>query len=339
MQNPYNATKSYNNYRLTDTIKWRPLPNWALFFIEIGRYIQRNKSATIYINFIDDIIPANFISFGVLQEGYLAYKEIALDSNWINNNLSTGDIVYIRESHESDNWRQGEIKKVYEIDNVDEKFNPYVEIESKRPKEKPLFTSKPKTLLLEEVRLGGELKKTSGSKVKLNDTLKPGITKNFPKEIINKIKFFNEDYINLVGFNKEKPFKEFSKSIQLSSNERDKIFKLDDWFYFSDDTHNLININSVKSASSDYDPKAVNIFLDSSASLSYSNLKSEKNVYLINRMKVHEHNIDDMERVSENIIKENLFNTENINQEIISWIKNKEIEVPKGVEFYAYRKI
>lgn len=339
MQNTYSTKNYHSHYRLNKTTKWNFLPNWALFFIEVGRFLQRNKSATIYINYIDDIIPANFISFGILQEAYSAYNELVPDSKWINSNLKTGDKVYIRESKESESWRQGEIKKIYEIDSVDTKFNPYVEIESHRPKEKPLFTSKPKTLLMEEVRLGGELKKTSGSKVKLNDTLKSGITNCFPEGIVNKIKFFNEDFINLVGFNKEKSFKEFSKSIQLSSNERETIFKLDDWFYFSDDTHNLININTVKSESSKYNSKAVNIFLDSSASLSYSNFKSEKNIYLINRMKVHDYNIDDMERVSENIIKENLFNTENINQEIISWIKSKEIEVPKGVEFYAYRKI
>lgn len=319
------------------TEKWEPIPNWIKFFLEIGKFATRNDSVNIYISYIDDIIPASFISLGAVIGKYVEYQDIEIDSEWINSNLSVGDSVYYRKSIDSNTWQLGKVVNIYNNKHVNEKFNPYVVIETQIPKEEPLFDNIPLTLLLDKVRLGGNVKKTSGNIVKLNDCLKPKFDYFFNDDIKKHIKFRSENIVNIIGSRKENDFREFSRRCQLRLFSLKTVVKIDDWLYYGDEQYNLNNLSFIKSPTTRKDNKSLNIFMDSTAVLNFSEINSKRNVFIVNRMKVYDYNMDNIERVSQNIIKNNLFNNTNLTDDLIKLLSKKNIEIPKGVELYAYR--
>lgn len=328
-------------YKINGESTWRNLPNWAIFFIEVGKFIERNDDTTLYINYLDDIIPASFISFGILNSAYSQYKEEINLKNWLFENIKIGTTVsYLYdEKGNSQVWRQGEIIDIYNEESLNKEFNPFIKLKISLPGQSPLSQSVSYKHLFKKIRIGGSVKNTAGSTVFLKDDLKKDLREYFPKEISSKIKFFNTTIINFIGHNKYNPIQKFTRSFKLSERLDDTIkqYQLNSWFYSEKDSYNLTNINVISSDSvpHEYNDR-VNLFVGANASLKYYQNQSSRNVFLVDRSIIHS---DSVETLSDIIAKDNMLGVENITSDIINYFNKKNISIPKGVELYAYRKI
>lgn len=268
-------------YALNQSNKVEKMPQWVNFFIEVGRYIAESNELTLYLNFLDDVIPASFISLGILDSIYGKYENDFILEKWISKNIKKSQVVsylFNENANGSQEWRKAKVLEIKNIQGVDDKFNPYLIVEIELPKQRPITQQVPKTKILEKVRVGGRVKRTAGSTVYINDRLSKRFKNLFSESTIDILKFTNQDYINLIGYGKTAKFKEFSESITLygPQKEDNASFKLSDWFYFEDSTNNLANINIINSESSNFDNKNTNLFVGANAGLRYYNFKNKK---------------------------------------------------------------
>ena len=316
----------------------KELPKWVEFFIEIGRFIADIEEITLYINYLDDIIPATFISLGILDSKYREYEEQFSLEKWMEKNFKRNQAVsylYSEKSDGSKEWKKSKVLEVKKFENMNDTFNPYLILELKLPQQKPLIQQIPKTHILSKVRVGGRVRKTAGSTVYIDDKLNQRFKKLFSENTVDIIKFTNQDYINLIGHGKKHSFEKFSKRFHIygSSNENSSGFKLSDWFYFEDTHSNLTNINVINSKASNFVEDNINIFLGANSGLGYYNFKNKKNIYLVNRMN---NSIDSINRLTENLEKETMTTSTDITSTVIAYLDKKGVSLPKGVELFAY---
>ena len=159
-------TKLY--YKLSNgskTKSWSELENWMKFFIFLGRYIQSKKKLTVYISYLNDVIPAVLLSFGAICK---KYEEVTYDKTplWkdIINSLNIGDKVTYFEGGE---WNEAIYIDSEFIGNPE--FDPYLVVKiERRGKLKGLYRI-PRTKIEEKVRVNVGYKKTTGSIVKMNE--------------------------------------------------------------------------------------------------------------------------------------------------------------------------
>lgn len=312
------------------------LPTWAVFFLEVGRYIAENDKVTLYINYLDEIIPAVFITLGILDFEYSQCENQFDLMKCLDTNLVRGSYVsYLYKSNNNKpEWKKAKVIDIKNIENMD-KFNPYLTVELDLPKQKEYIQKIPSTKILERIRIGGTTRKTAGSTVYVDDNLNKNFKNIFTEETIKIMKFNNRKYVNLIGRGVEKQFEKFSDQITLLRTfYNEKInFKPREWFYFESDSNHFSNINVINSDKSNFIDDNINIYVGASAGLQNFNHRNDKNVFLVNRMNISN---DFAERLSNNIVKETMFSSSDITNNLLSHLNEKEIQIPKGVEILAY---
>lgn len=323
-----------NEYRLTYPYKseWNNIERWMWFYYCLGEFVKKQSSIDVVISYIDDIVPSLFISLGVIRaELASTCKENKVE---LTEGLEIGpgdEVAYL----DGEGWRKATIIAIENDENAyDEKFNPYIRLKVERSKGNGTLESVPRTLWNKKIRISANYKKTSGSVVHLNDALSENFTKRYGAEICDKLKFYNEKYVNLVGTGIENSLLELMELFQFRDQKGN--FTFNDFIYLSDKNLNYSNVNVIKSDKSDLQisENSVSIFVGSSAGLNLHDFKASKNVYLINRKRMNLLNNEILEtQIKQEIVSKN---NEHLTEKLKKFLSNKNVQVPKGCELIVY---
>lgn len=318
-----------------------PLPRWATFFIEIGRYLEESDEVSIYVNYLDDIMPSTFVALGILDSIYKRYEDKFFLEEWINKNIRKGQevsYIYEEKKNKAKFWRKATVVDVKHLDYMNEKFNPYVILEVNLPKKQKVIDKVPKTQIMEKIRIGGNVRNTAGSRVFIDDRLNKRFRKLFSNHTVDIIKFTNQQHINLIGHGKRNCFEKFAQQISIYGSDvlGEEGFKLSDWFYFESTSNNLANLNMINSESSIFNNNNINIFIGANTSLRYYNFSNKKNIYLVDRLDISN---DSAESLSVNLMKDTMLGSKDVTLELLKYLEESKVLIPKGVELFAFRKV
>lgn len=344
-KNFFNQENIFNNFKYRDSnIKsdWKESENWMDFFIQLGNYIFNKEEVSVYISYVNEIIPAMFVLLGIvessisnlrLHENHL--EKIILDS------LSVGDYVVVRENSKEDNWYPAIIKNI-ENSHKKSNFNPIITTDiledknkNKKSKSKFISFSIPKPFLVHRVRMNANVKKTAGNKVLLDDRLSEYLEDNYSNQIVNALKMMNRDYVNVFGIGVEKSLIELRKQIEFSDGAN--IFNSNDLLFFLSDGYNYKNVNFINSLESEpkYFEEAISIFVGDNSGNRFARYKAKRNVYLTNRLKMNQ---DSNEMLVQRLEKENIGqNTDEMTEELLIYFKKQGVNIPRGVELYVFK--
>ncbi|MGO4994503.1 hypothetical protein ACTQ5F_05635 [Jeotgalibaca porci] len=331
--------EEYSNlteYRIINMMRteWAQIESWMAFFIKLGEFVRKQSNINVYINYIDDVIPTLFISLGVI---YAALSELSNENKEvveIEDGLEVGpgdEVAYL----DGNGWRRATIIAIEKDDNAySERFNPYIRLQVERAKGNGTLESVPRTLWSKKIRMSANYKKTSGSVVRLNDDLSENLIKRCGNDICEKLKFYNEKYINLIGSGIEKNIEEIIDFFKF----RDKYgeYTMKDYIYFSERGLNYSNVNIIKSDK--FEPynseEVVSVFVGSSSALNLNQYKTLKNIYIINRKRLNLLNNEVLEtQVSQEMVNQK---NDKLYSELQIFLENHGVKVPKGCELIVY---
>lgn len=333
----------FNNFKYRDSnIKsdWKKSENWMDFFIQLGNYVFNKEEVSVYISYVNEIIPSMFVLLGIaessisnlrLNENHL--EKIILDS------LSVGDHVVVKENSKDDNWYPAKIKSI-ENSYEEPDLNPMIIIDTledknKKSKSKFISFSIPKRLLVHRVRMNANVKKTAGNNVLLDDGLSEYLEEKYSQRIVNALKMMNKDCVNVFGIGVEKSLIELRKQIEFSDGVN--IFNSNDLLFFLSDSYNYKNVNFVNSLESEpkYFAEAISMFVGDNSGNRFAKYKTKKNIYLTNRLKMNQ---DSNEMLVQRLEKENIGqNTDEMTKELLIHLKKQGVNIPRGVELYVFK--
>src|SRR5699024_4572498 len=315
---------SVTHYKLNGKSSWNLMENWMHFFIEIGKFFQDSPDGNLIISYIDEELPAYFLSLGVVLQSYDNYmnKEEDLDNYFLDYVSSNKTILIDMQEF---GWRKGSIIGIERIESLSEKFNPYLTILVDIPGQSEVKERVPRTLWEERLRVPKNYKNTAGSKVIFSEYIDYTIRSRYGDKISRKLLTNNECFVNLIGREISVKFENFIEKMELKfyDNSGTTIDKL---IYISGKENNFSNLNIYKSQGDENINEAINIYVGATAGLANYNL-GNKNIYLLNRKKINTEN--------NYLLVDNLLKSSNQQQEMTSdienYLKNKGLDVPRGL--------
>lgn len=332
-------SKEYGNqmkYRLIPTLegKWQQVEAWMEFFFKLGEFISKQSTIDLYINYIDDSIPSLFISLGVIHTALTEMSSEKKEVVEIEEGLEVGpgdEVAYF----DGNKWRRAVITAIERDENAyAEKFNPYIRLQVDRARGNNTLESVPRTLWNKKIRISANFKKTNGSVVRLNDDLSENLILRHGTEACEKLKFYNDKYVNLIGNGIENNLEEIIKLFQFKDEKG--IFTLSDYIYFNNRTLNYSNVNIIKSDKFEVNNTdgIISMFVGSSSALNLNEYKTQKNIYIINRKRVNLLNNEVLEtQISQDMLNQK---TDNSYKELQNFLSSYKLEVPKGCELNVY---
>lgn len=334
---------------------WSEIEEWMVFFILLGKYVQSSKKISVYVNYMDDKIPAVLLTFGAIWQKFeeIRQNRIPLWKEMLNS-LSEGDKVTYFDGR---NWNEAEVKGLEYNGNPE--FDPYLVVEiTKRGNKKGTY-SIPKTLLGNRIRVNANYKKTTGSGVKLNEDFSPALQSLFGTKTCKKIIQIGDPLVYLIGRGIQKDIIQtrniFCLVLDGTSNreKRSDTFigekaspngdlsiqslrlSLRDVLVIEDDVKSYQNINFIKSEMPDVEnliSESIRMFVGANNANAFSWALGDRNVILSNRKRGSQK--EDQILVTRLLQERNDNDASEKEKEFRQYLESSNIRIPKGLEYY-----
>lgn len=335
----YNNNRSFDNlhYRMIDLEEeWKLAEEWMNFFFELGKYINNYQGElNLFISYIARTIPATITSAGIIDA---FYQNITLKREMLSNvdyGFKYGDTVSYKMGN---TWRKAKVIRIEEKKGMNEKYNPYLIIEVARPGQPISVESIPNNLWKNKIRFGGIVTKSSGtsSAVKINDRISDILKERYGKNTIDAIKIKPHMHVNLIGRGIDKKNKDVYQGVQFA--DKKGVFMFSDLLYFDKKTKtNFVNVHVINSLNSTFNTKGISVFIGAKVGLDFSEYANEKNIYFTSRIRQNYLNDTDLLlNMLRQQTKKNKNKQHAETEKIFLYLKNLNINIPKGVEIYAF---
>lgn len=290
----------------------------------------------IYISYIDSFLPSIFIAHGIIDS---CIDNINLNALDIHRFVNIGsEISYLKNKSKNgkEEWVKAEVLEI--IDNLkDENENKdtytKLKLRIKDGRNSYYDTILPKKIWKEKLKLSNRYKNTAGSIIKYYEHIGNYFCDNYGEDI-NEYLIKTSNYIlNIVSRGYKDFFNQFNLDYEFK-NDKGK-FDIKDVIYLSDFKNSYSNCNVIKSNNSETNTnfEIPTIFIDDNNIMNMSEFKSNKNIFLSNRMKSNVVNQDIVKnKILETTLKNYNFNNEKINK----YFQTHNITIPRGVEVYAF---
>ncbi|MGY0685437.1 hypothetical protein ACW7DJ_12660 [Mammaliicoccus sciuri] len=327
-----NIENSSYKYRLEDERKyinnWQIQTQWMKFFECIGEFVQTKNNINLYISYLDEILPALFISKGIIEnqlEYYKRHDDIP--------KLVVGDEIALLTDSKNEIWRKAKVLEVY-YDSSKIALNPFAKLKIILGKNNTYDNHIPFREWNTKIRMNPNFKSTAGSKVKLDDSISDFLRRKYSINYLKNLKMKNQNIVNIIGNNIEQTIYDYMKIFNFNNEKHH--YKLDDIIQHSGNAKNYSNTQIIKSRNytNDINNNEVSIFLGDNSSLIFSEYRTERNIFISNRKK---NNLQHQEIFLESFLNDSYSNNcLEVNKEIKEFLKKYKIEIPKGVEIYGY---
>ncbi|MGG6840866.1 UNVERIFIED_CONTAM: hypothetical protein MXM71_06860 [Mammaliicoccus sciuri] len=327
-----NIENSSYKYRLEVDGKyinnWQIQKQWMKFFESIGKFVQTKNNINLYISYIEEILPALFISKGIIESQLDYYKRYDDTPK-----LEVGDEIALLTDSKNEIWRKAKVLEVYN-DSSKIALNPFVKLKIILGKNNTYDNHIPYRDWNTKIRMNPNYKSTAGSKVKLDDSINDFLCRRYSSNFLKNLKMKNQNIVNLIGNNIEQSIYDYMKIFNFKDEKNH--YKLNDIIQHGGNTKNYSNTQIIKSRkyTNNINNNEVSIFLGDNSSLIFSEYRTERNIFLSNRKKS---NLQHQEIFLDSFLNDSYSNNcLEINKEIKEFLKKNEIEIPKGVEIYGY---
>ncbi|MFL2076075.1 hypothetical protein [Marinilactibacillus psychrotolerans] len=318
--------------------KWQYSEEYMRFFWELGKYINSYKgNISVFVSYITQIIPMAITSGGIIDDYLENFKVKNKNEQLTGNEFQPGDEISFKDG---DQWRVAKVIAVEYFEAREEIFNPYLKIEVRRPKNEKFLQHVPHNLWSRKVRLGGIVTNSRGRSnlVTFNDRISEILVKRYGSEIVNSIRINPKQFINIIGRGADKEIQKLQHNIQFGDEKG--FFMLSDLLYFdSDRQSNYVNVHVVNSQLSkpNRNSDSISLFNGSKRGIDFDNFKTRKNIYFTSRIK--QNYLEDSELLINQFKQRTTKNHSQQLQEIEklkTYMKNRGIGIPKGVELFVY---
>lgn len=323
-------------YRTSISSQWSEVTNWMKFFMFLGAYTETKEEINIYVSFLDEFYPALFISKGIIDYN-LENLDSYLKDYDINSDLKIGDnVTYLYEIKKGKEvWKKAEVINIYNDENaLNREWNPFIKLKIEMKKREYLFHKIPKTIWNKRLRIASNYKNTAGSVVRMNKEIEGYIKEKYSKQVVNYLQSTNRKMINICGLNVQKEWENSKKVLEFSEGNIN--FTIDDFIFTDDSKYSISNVNIIKTIKSKNESvkDVPTIFVGDNSSVTLTNFKTKRNIFLSNRKKNNDNMI---EMLKQNTIQDSAFkNPENKARELFSVMNKWDIKLPRGVEIYVY---
>ncbi|MCJ1785530.1 hypothetical protein [Mammaliicoccus sciuri] len=327
-----NIENSSYKYRLKVDGKyindWQIQKQWMEFFECIGKFVQTRNNINLYISYLDEILPALFISKGIIEsqlEYYKRHDDIP--------KLEVGDEIALLTDLKNEIWRKAKVLDVY-YDSSKIALNPFAKLKIILGKNNTYDNHIPFRDWNTKIRMNPNFKSTAGSIVKLDDSISDFLRRKYSVNYLKNLKMKNQNIVNLIGNNIEQTIYDYMKIFNFNNEKHH--YKLDDIIHHSGKVKNYSNTQIIKSRNytNDITNNEVSIFLGDNSSLIFSEYRTERNIFISNRKKS---NLQHQEIFLDSFLNDSYGNNcLEVNKEIKEFLKKYKIEIPKGVEIYGY---
>ncbi|MBF7030175.1 hypothetical protein [Staphylococcus kloosii] len=323
-------------YKVRKSSNFENVSEWMQFFLLVGEFLEKKDSINFYISYLDEYFPALFIVKGIIDTNFKKIKADIKDYD-INSDLKIGDkVTYLSETKNGEGiWKKAEVVNIYNDETVLKKeWNPYIELKFEIREKETLNHKIPRTLWKERLRISSNYKNTAGNVVKMNKEIQGYIRDKYSNEVVNYLQATNKLMVNIIGLKTQSIWCEYNEFLQFSENGIE--YKIEDFIFANDSQFSISNVNFIKRSNSNYEVEEniPSIFVGDNSALTLGNVKTKKNVILSNRKKDND-TIEEL--VKQNVLNDSIFNNKKTNSsEFLTFINEKNVDIPKGAEIFVY---
>lgn len=300
--------------------------HWMTFFVELGKYMASNRNRNVFVSFLDSVLPAAMISFGIAKKfmDFAASEEGSARFFEKLESLSAGDELMVKANGI---WQRGKLVS------SDEKSITVQVLDSDRSELQNTFLN---SAAAKKVRFNSSKGNGKRKFVNLDDDISGNLKYLYLDSELNKIKALNETPINLVGTRISTEFRELIDHFYFVgvTGGGNRIYRFKDFIYEDTDKQNFRNLNWVKSAKDTDNPgEGISIFIGASNTMNmFYQFRGIGNIFIDDRTRSQPQR-DEFIQWLQDVA---MLDKKNVTDDFVEYLGESRTLIPKGVEVYVW---